>query len=272
MMGTTEMNRIETVENGFTAQAGRGGQGWFAGALLRPNRDEVFIEHLGEPAQEEGARLKDGRTYEEWEAALAAPQALRVVLVTADGNGAKQTVLAEAERVWGPAAASRASASALLAWTERRDGSWRLVVWQDGKQFVLFESPYVLRDAAVAELDGEAYAACLVMEPDGLRIRLFDGLGRELYATEGRQPRLEAGADHLFLCWEAPGTDTCRLRVVEFAANGRSREVTILAGDDMDLNASLAFDADAEALYLAHEACPAWGHDHFVGRHRDLYL
>ncbi len=257
-----------TIDDGFSVSAGQTPDGWFAAVLTRPDRDRDFVEHLSERNPDDGAPLKPGATDEQWCKALRGSVGLGVELITPEGR----TVLSTVERVWGPAAANRSRAP-LVGWTEQRESEWRFMVRGDGGTNVAFASPSILRAPAIAELDGKTLVACQMMGAAGPAITLRNGDGQERFSASGRNPKLAAGTNRAYLLWESPQADgSCRLRLVTIDPAGVCAELAVPAGDDMNLNAALHVATESDDLLVVHEGCPAWGHDHFVGRHRDLYL
>ena len=261
-----------TIPEGFSVDVGSSPQGWFAGVLVRPDRDKPFVEDLGEIESMKGARLKPGQTDEAWLDAMTGPVGLQIVLAeeTAEGNGKR--VLTEADHIWGPAAANSTESGPLLSWTEKRDGRWWLIAWQQGTETSVASSAHVLREPAVAEWNGAPVTACQPMPADGPQVALYDSEGNELFVAEGRCPHLATAGDRLYLVYEEPASDSCRLQCAEFLDGKCVRHRSIPAGGDLNLNADLLADPETGALYVVHEAAPAWGHDHFLGRHRDLWM
>ena len=90
-----------TIPEGFSVDVGSSPQGWFAGVLVRPDRDKPFVEDLGEIESMKGARLKPGQTDEAWLDAMTGPVGLQVVLAEEAPEGAGKTVLTEGERADG---------------------------------------------------------------------------------------------------------------------------------------------------------------------------
>jgi hypothetical protein len=111
-----------------------------------------------------------------------------------------------------------------------------------------------------------------MMTSDGPKVTLYDAEGDELFVAAGRCPRLAASDDTLFLVYEAPAADRCALQCAQFRDGKLLRHRQVPVGDDLNMAADLTVDRDSGALYVVHEAAPAWGHDHFLGRHRDIYL
>lgn len=260
---------LSTIPEGFEVSLGCGTGGWFAGVLVRPDRDKPYVEDLGEKVSSVGARLRAGQTDGAWQDALCGPVGLQIVLVREGQN--QPEVLQTGDRLWGPAAGDTATGEALLCWCEKRSEAWALVVWQDGEARTLVSSSHLLCAPAVAEVDGVVHAACQEMGAAGPEVFVCAEDGTRLYTKPGRAPRLLAVGACLCLVHEEPAVDRCPLRLVEFEGGKHTRDLALPAGDDLNLKPDLAA-TPAGDLYVAHEACPAWGHDHFLGRHRDLYL
>ncbi len=256
------------VPEGFTVQAGQGKSGWFGTVLVRPDRDKPFVADLGEIDPNTGAELRPGQTDAAWLDAQRGPVGLRVVLVQDE----QSQVLAEGDHIWGPAAADRTHAGSLLAWTQKTDGNWQFVICRDGARQVVAESPEIMCEPAVAEINGAAVVAFRRMTARGPQIIFMTENGREVLATSGRCPRLAADLDRCVLVYEEPNANTCSLQLVEFDGVGIMRQCTLPAGDQLNLAPHLTVDPEDGSVYIVHEGCPAWGHDHFLGRHRDLYL
>lgn len=260
------------IPEGFACAAGFGAAGPYAAVLVRPDRDKPFVHHLGERDNTTGAELKPGKTLAQWREALVGTSRLRAVLVTRKGGAWQETDLTEAERIEGPAVASRTDAEALVAWSGRKEGRWELRLYRDGATETVLVTERVLRAPAVAEAEGTVYLACQAMEPKGCTIRLVDGTGTVLLETTGRNPRLERVGKRVYLLHERPAPSACTLVLTEIESGEARRSWDIPAADDLNLNAALASDPEAETLYIAHETTPAWGYDHMLGRHRELCL
>lgn len=56
----------QRVSEGFAAALGKTSKGWYAGVLVRPDRDKGFVEDLGEKASMMGAKLRPGQTDAAW--------------------------------------------------------------------------------------------------------------------------------------------------------------------------------------------------------------
>lgn len=259
-----------TIEQGFGISAGIGSDGWFAAVQVRPDRDKPFVEDIGEPDTNRGAKLRTGKTDADWQAALTGPVGLRGVLA---GAGSEDTpCLAEADRLHGPVAAKQTSAKALMAWTVLEAGEWRLRIWRDGEGTTVHGTANLLRQPSVAEAGGQPIAACEEMTESGPEVVVRSATGVEWFRETGRQPVLLAVDSRLFLLLEAPDTGACSLRLIEFGDGVRIREIAVPGVDAMNLNADAAIDPATGAVYVVHEGAPAWGYDHFIGRHRDLCL
>ncbi len=262
--------QLVKVYQGFSISAGIGAAGWFGAVQARPDRDKPFVEDLGETDANQGAKLKAGRTDADWQKALLGQVGLRAVLAQ---DGAKDTTcLLETDQLQGPAAAKRTTADALLAWTMQENDQWRLQTWRDGDAQTLYSSANALRHPTVAEIEGRVAAACQEMTDSGPQIVVHFAAGDEILRTAGRQPLLLADGSRLFMLCEKPDRDSCSLQLCEFRNGELRRDITLPAGDALNLNADMVVDPADGSLYIVHESCPAWGYDHFIGRHRDLYL
>ncbi len=82
------------IAEGFEVSAGRAGDAWYAGALVRPDRDLAFREAKPDVAQERGDGLREGATLEAWMDGVAGPPQQRICLVTMSAGGIETTELA----------------------------------------------------------------------------------------------------------------------------------------------------------------------------------
>ncbi|MEE8385672.1 MAG: hypothetical protein V3S01_07130 [Dehalococcoidia bacterium] len=57
---------IHTIADGYGCSAGLSGDGWYAAALLIPDRDRDYAELLTEPPVHRKVRLLPGKTLEDW--------------------------------------------------------------------------------------------------------------------------------------------------------------------------------------------------------------
>lgn len=263
------------IDKGFQASIGNGGRGWYCAVQVRPNRDDWFTDDPDDRENTDGAQLRPGCSEQKWADTLAEPPELQVCLITPDGKGgAEERTLETADGLWGPVAARCTHAHPVVAWTARDNGQWRLNVHRAGETVTLFESRQVLRNPCVAEWQGNIFTGCVVMTSAGPRIRVFKGDGERILETDGRNPRLEAGRDGVFLLRErAAKGPSWTISVARLPESGQTPKWRKLPRpQDLNLNADLLYDPTASCLYVVHEACGGWGVNEAIGLHRDLYL
>lgn len=231
------MDKLSTIDHAYDCDAAIGSDGWYCG-IARP-----------ESEKEGGTRLSLHRQ-----------------------NGDVAEELAVADCIRGPAAPDGDAGSETLAWTERQNGRWSLVMYSAGQKHELKRTESVLRQPNVALTDVGPYVCCQEMGETPLVVRLFDEGGTEIHTTTGRQPVITGMRDRLALLVEKPGPNTCDLQLTVLSNSEVERRVDLPQSWDLHMNASMAYDPEAQRLWIVHEAAPGWGLTDELCSHRDICL
>ncbi len=251
------MQHLHTVAGGYSCAAAATGGGWLGAALVIPDIDDQHLEELNRHV----FRLRSGESIESWrEALVGMPR--RLVLVDARDGAVEVSEPAEAERIDGPAVAGGERPA--VAWTQRSDGRWRLMLHRDGEVRELHASEGMLRRPDVST-EGELLIACDLIEGGREVCGVWDERGRQVLGTEGRNPRLGTG---LVIVERASGN---RSALVAVEIDG-GREIGLPCVDDLNMNAAVAADREGGGLYVVWESAHSFGYNELVGAHRELNL
>ncbi len=257
------------IENGWECSAGNTNSGWYVAALIRTGCEWEFIENRKLPG--ERFPLLPGKTLEEWMERRPAAIGRELTLTTEEDSKTQQT-LSKAERIFGPATPKETAPRPTVAWTEKRDGQWHLMLHQDGDTSSMFSDNSQLCNPAVALNDGNAFLACSRSGKDGREVIVFDQNGKILFNTHGMCPVLASTADGLaLLCeqWDKQN-DQYVLKLVLLDGSKVLKDLNLPPADDMNIHADMAYDAKAKRLYIVHETAPRWGFNEFIGGHREI--
>lgn len=213
-------------------------------------------------------RLATGKTADAWGDALAS-LSRKLVLVRSEDTTPRP--LADAERICGPVMAWNKGPA--IAWTERNNGTWRLILWQDGKPVALTNTPSLLRQPAVAVHGNDILVACEFDRNGKPTIGIWNSRNEQIAELSGRQPVMTSGSEGcIWLAFERGSSDSVTLHLQSFREGALDRIIDLPKADEFNMNPSLAYDSGARTLYIAWESCAAWGMDEVVGRHRDISL
>ncbi len=142
------MRVIDSINGGYSACGGRCNSGWYGGVLVLEDKDEAFVDCPTDASFEERASH-----CREWINATVPPKR-RIILVTPCDDGVKQEVIAEAEYVEGPICPREQTETPVLAWIERHDARWHLMLYQDDTLCTVVSSDDVIRRATLIR-DGD---------------------------------------------------------------------------------------------------------------------
>ena len=261
---------IGKIRYGYDCVAATTPAGWTCAALVIEDIDDVFVERFA-GAGEAGSHtlLRDGKDREVWSRALQELKR-KVVMISADGDGPVE--LTAAERVTGLAVAGGVGPA--VVWCERRGGEWRLMLWRDGGADVVVAGPEQLCAPTCARLGSELVLACESVESGEETICVWTASGELLFQAPGRRPQLVADASGggTLLVERCESPESVRLCVVPVRDGVPGDKIALPAAGDYNMNAHAARHPEDGALYVVHEACPAWGIDERAGLHRDVAL
>jgi len=261
------MKTIRTIEDGAACSHALLADGWFAGVSLVENADERFVEWV-----EGNVTLRADTEEDRWTEAFLATRR-RMLAVRFRDDEIETRLLSEAERISGSAAAGGERPA--LSWCERRDGTWRLMLWCGGQEArAVFERRLPLAMPACAWVGEGLVLACECNEGRTDRVVVFDAEGRRLFTVEGRRPRLASAPDGgAYLVVErVESPDSVRMYAMKIVAGRGGEEIPLPQLSDYSFNADLACDPSDGSLYVVCEACAGWNLDHRVGSHREICL
>ena len=261
------MEIVHTVQDAFGCDGGIVAGGWFAVVESADDFDVEYLEDFGRHT----VTFREGKTEADWSNTFASAPRRLVLVSKIDGVYLEQP-LAEAGRIRGFAATSGPEPAA--AWTEPRDGAWRLILWSPEGAETVLESRGILRAPSLAWAGEGAVVACEYEEGGQDRVGVWTASGKKVLTKEGRRPKLAGSPDgRAFLAVERKlGPAEVGLFACEIKNGGCSDEIALPRAGDLNFNADVAWDPHDGALFVVCESCAAWGHDERVGLHRDLSL
>jgi len=259
------LETIGVVEDAWDCDGAVGPEGWFAAAAVIDDLDAEYLAELGRL----GVCFRNGKRRSDWAEAMS--RAGRKLLLLAESRGqVERRVLAEAERIHGPAVAGGGPPA--VAWSQRDEGKWRLKLFSAGQLGTILESRTMLRAPAVARFGEHPLVACEIGAA-GAEVGVWDDSGTKLLAIEGRRPKLSASQDGRgLLIVERASHGKIRLVAYRLAPGVEPAEIPLPPADGLNLNAHLVCDAADGTVYVVWESSPRWGVDERVGLHRDLSL
>ncbi len=261
---------VGSIKYGYESVAATTSAGWICAALVMDDIDDIFVDHFA-GVGEAGSHtvLKDGKDMEGWSRALQELKR-KVVMLSADGGGPVE--LTSAERIAGLVVVGGGEPA--VAWCERRGDEWRLMLWRAGEADVVTAGREQLCAPACARLGSELVLACESVESGEEVVRVWTASGKLLFRVPGRRPLLVADASGggMLLIERCEGPESVRLCAVPVRDGVPGEEIILPAIGDYNMNAHAARAPHDGALYVAHEACPAWGIDERAGLHRDVAL
>jgi len=265
-------DKISDLENGWSVSAGQTRAGWFAAALVRPDRDLAFREPMASVWQDKPDRLKEGATVQAWGDGVAGAAPGSIVLLTSSASGAGRKVIADGAGLGSPAVCRQFAPEPLIAWIRRTATGSEVALFAGGEAIVAWQSPCPCGDPDIVHWQGGAVLACQVMGPSGPAVRVWRANDEVLFEAAGRSPHLTVAAGQLHLLYESPHRNGCRLQLVRLGTGSAGKTLPVPPGNDLNFHASLTVNEADGTLLVAHEAAPMWGENEQLGAHRDLYL
>lgn len=254
------------IRNGYSVCGGITPAGWYAGVLVIEDFDFKSFEAEIPPGFEE--RVERCRDLQK----RFVNRPRRVVLAEPGPDGLKQTELAAAERIDGPACPAEQVPSPLVAWTERRNGGWSLQIYHEMKARPVIHQSGTLRAPQVAYAYEGIVVACERDAAGGSpEVVLFRMDGREIFRSPGRNPRLAATAGGIALLTEQCTTNGIHLKLT-WLEEGRVRGEQEIRGGDYTFNTDLAWSGAGQDVFVAAECCPAFGEGSQFGKHRRIFV
>jgi len=261
------MDTVRVIKDGYECDAGVVPEGWFAAVSVMHDFDSEYLAHFGRDA----VAFKEGRAERDWSEAFAsAPR--RLILVSQMQGCDHEQTLTEAERIGGFAAVSGPEPA--VAWTERDDGRWRLVLWTPNGAQTITQSGGMLRAPSIARLGGRIVIAC-EYERDGRGcVGVWTDSGRLISEAAGRRPKLAGSpqGEGLLLVEECRGPEDVILKGHRLTSEALIDDIPLPPAGDYNLNTDLICDPQKGRFYAVWESCPSWGYDERVGLYRDISL
>ncbi len=257
------------IQSGWECSAANTQTGWYVAALLRTGCEWEFIEDRKLPG--ERYPLLPGKTLEEWMEKRPESIERELVLITKE-QPEKQLTLSKAERIFGPATPKETASTPTVAWTEKRDGKWHMMLHQADKTSNIISDSSLLCNPAVALKNDNAFLACSRSDAKGREVLVIDQDGNELFNAPGMCPVLASNADGVALLYEKwnAENDQYVLKIVLLDGSKIIRELDVPPVEDINIHADMAYDAKAGRLYIVHETSPRWGFNEFIGAHREI--
>jgi hypothetical protein len=253
---------LGTIDHGWWSAAGLSAEGWYVAAVVYDGCDRDFLE----PTRPEKFHLRPDKTSDQWSQALDNLKPRRLMLLQ---EGAEE-LLAEADRILGPAAPKASTEQPCLAWCERREQSWRLQILHNGAVQTLHESDRPLSRPSVAYIGATVYVACKEGSPHTGRTLVLNDAGETMHVGEGANPLLFGADEGLWLLAEKCSADHVRPVLRELLSGGDA--IALPSPEGYLLQPDLLYEDSKRTLYLTCEACPRWGHDELIGRQKQLGL
>lgn len=255
---------VKTIRNGYSACAGICGDGWYGGVLVLDGRDEEFLdvpESLSEAQRVAYARR--------WSELTIGPRR-EIALVVPAGEGMASRCIAAVERLEGPVAPREHVATPTLAWIERRDGQWHLVLFENDEVRTVLSRNDIIRCPRVAMTSqGLRFAFESDTGPHTMQVEVVDQQGVVRHKAAGREPLLCAGGDGFVLGYERSSANDVTL-VLEYFAEGAVDEVELSEGDYL-LCGDMAWSEESRSLFIAAESTPRFGYSNQIGLHRTIH-
>ena len=261
------MERLISVADGYECSASPTAGGWLAAVKVIPGVDEGFLKPFD---RLEAAEYVEGATERDWSRAFCAARQ-QVVLLERSAGGPAARVVAEAERIEGPTTCGGQQPG--VAWAERREDAWRLMLWRDGVAGAVTGIPRPGSAPAVASAGERLLVAVADDRAGAARVRLVDGTGALIFETPGRYPRVAGAPDgSAVLVVERAAPDRVDLVAYLVRVDGAPVEVPVPGAGDFNMGADLLWHEPTARFWLAWASCPCWGLDERVGLHHDLWV
>lgn len=260
------MTDLKTIDQAYTACAGKTREGWFGGVLVMAGRDKTFLSVPKDASYDD--RAAHARSW----AALTVNPRRELRLVLPEGEGVTTRVIAAAERVEGPVAPKENVATPTLAWIEKRAEQWYVMVYEADTIRTVFSRNRVMRCPCVAKgTDGLLFAFEHDLGPFATEVVVVDAAGVVRYRHAGREPVLCAADGGFVVGSEQATADRVTLRL-DAVAKGRASATAELSEGDYLLNADVAWSGAAGCLYVVSESSPRYGYSNQIGLHRTIHV
>ena len=268
----TEMNLHNATKDGYSVETGLAGNKWFAAVLHLENVDEKYVAGYEEFPQvvtnlHSTAVLKPGKCWEDWKSDLEKVKR-RLILVT---EGGMREEIAVADRIGGFSVAEHEKTPA-VAWSEKVEGQWRMLFLTPDNLKCLFVSRAQYWNASMGWLGDKAVIAYEYWDGKQEMVGVRNQDGQRLFTVPGRRPKISTnGIDTGVLVLERKESyRSFILTSVVFNEKGIMYEARIPTLNDINNEASIAYDKENDCYYTAFTACPAWGMDDNLGVFRDM--
>ena len=259
------MRVIDSINGGYSACGGRCNSGWYGGVLVLEDKDAAFVDCPTDASFEERASH-----CREWINATVPPKRM-IILVTPCDDGVKQEVIAEAEYVEGPICPREQTETPVLAWIERHDARWHLMLYQDHTLCTVISCDDVIRCACVAMTDqGLIFALESDAGPFETMVRVISEKGAEVYSLAGRAPVLRATDKGYALVTEQSSPNSVHM-LLQYVKDGSVAASQALMEGDYLFNGDIAWSAKDRALVVTAESSPCFGYSNQLGKYRTIH-
>ena len=259
------MTQLFCGDGGYACDMALCNDSWRLAYISIADVDRMFVEDVGRYE----TKLKPGTSVADWMKSLSAtPRELHFVSQT-KGQLHESILLAQAERLDGPAVVGGETAA--VVWTQRDGDGWSLMAYNSGKFQTMFESSNPLRNpAACRDADGQLWCACDFRESGQDMIRIqTSGKEKHGIVIQGRRPRMASGKDGaVWVSFERAENGFAHVYLQEMS---KTSAVKLSSGDTLNFTAHPLVDEDGQVLVI-WENCPGWGQDEQLGRFRQIML
>lgn len=252
-----------TVPDGFCCDGGVCDQGWYAAVLLIEQPDEPFRSQAASQDYDQAATA-----VRNWQSQFVG-RPRRLVLVTQQ-NARFPVELATADRIFGPACPQTPTAARVIAWTQKVDDTWSLMLHVDGRTRTLTKSPRLLTSPAVAATSDGFLVACETSTGREGQILLFDGVSDPPLTFPGRNPQLASAGEHSIVLSELSTRNEIRLQARTVKSGVITQTTSLPHRDDYTFNADMIYAPHQRRFIVVAESCPAFGMNDLFGQHRDI--
>ena len=256
-----------SIKNGYSSCVGISESKWYGGVLLLDSRDREFAKVSRELPYEKGAEYAR-KWYDE-----TADTSREIVLIEPCGDGMDYSTIVSADRLEGPVAPKEPVDTPTLAWIEKRENQWHLMLYENNEVKTVISRDGILRCPCVANsAKGLIFALESDRGPKTTQVEMVDSKGKVFYTVAGREPVLCAAGGGVVLCYEKSSADNVTLQLDFFSGidSGKTEHSVELSEGDYLLFADISWSENEKKLYISAESSPSWGDSNQIGLHRTI--
>lgn len=256
---------LARIEHGYSACGGRCASGWYGGVLAIEDGDAPFL------AVPEVASFEERADHARQWAKAVVDVPRRIVLVRSGGNQLTRRILTEAGYVEGPVCPREWTEGPVLAWIERRDDRWHLMIHHDDATRVVLSSDHAIRFVQLAVTD---QGLLLAIERDAgpfrTMVQVVDERGSVQHSVPGKAPLLGAAGGGYVLATEQSSPNAVRMLLQHMAGSAVTAACELTAGDYL-FNGDIAWSEKERTLVMAAESSPCFGDSNQIGAYRTIH-